>query len=138
MLSDKVGLAVVAEERGSDGDGAAGVEDVDYGLAVVWGDLDGGVGAARGGSADEEGDFESLALHFLGDVDHLVEGRGDEAAETDHVGLFGLGALEDFLAGDHYAEVDDVVVVAGQDYADDVFADVVDVAFDGGEDDFAL
>ena len=138
MLGDEVGLAVVAEERGGDGDGAAGVEDVDDGLAVVRGDLDGGVSAAGGGSADEERDFEALALHFLGDVDHLVERGGDEAAEADHVGLLGFGALEDLFAGDHDAEVDDVVVVAGEDYADDVLADVVDVAFDGGEEDLAL
>ena len=49
-----------------------------------------------------------------------------------------LGALEDFFAGDHDAHVDDLVVVAGEHDADDVLADVVDVALDGGEDDLAL
>ncbi len=138
MLGDEVCLAVVAEEAGGDGHGAAGVEHVDDGLAVVRRDLDGGVGAAGGGSADEQRQLEALALHLVGDVDHLVERGGDEAAEADHVGLLGLGALEDFFAGDHDAEVDDLVVVAGEDDADDVLADVVDVAFDGGEEDLAL
>ena len=138
MLGDEVGFAVVAEQAGGDGDGAAGVEHVDDGLAVVRRDLDGGVGAAGGGSADEQRQLEALALHLVGDVDHLVERWGDEAAEADHVGLLGLGALEDFFAGDHDAEVDDFVVVAGEDDADDVLADVVDVAFDGGEEDLAL
>ena len=63
----------------------------------------------------------------------------DEAGEADEVWRFRLaGAGEDFFAGDHDAQVDDVVVVAGEDDADDVFADVVDVAFDGGEEDLAL
>ena len=43
-----------------------------------------------------------------------------------------------FSAGDHHAHVDDLVVVAREHDADDVLADVVDVAFDGGEDDLSL
>ena len=39
--------------------------------------------------------------------------------------------------GHHHAEVDDLVVVALEDDADDVLADVVDVALDGGHDDAA-
>ena len=138
MLRDEGLLAVFAEKAGGDGHGAAGVENVDDGLAVVRRDFDGGVGAAGGGSADEQGQLETLALHLAGDVDHLIERGRDEAAEADEVGLLGFGAFEDFFAGDHDAHVDDVVVVAGEHDADDVLADVVDVAFDGGEDDFAL
>ncbi len=52
--------------------------------------------------------------------------------------LLGLRALEDFFARDHDAQVDDLVVVAGEDDADDVLADVVHVALDGGEHDFPL
>ena len=48
------------------------------------------------------------------------------------------GGFEDLLAGDHDAEVDDLVVVAPEDDAHDVLADVVDVALDGGHDDAAL
>ncbi len=46
--------------------------------------------------------------------------------------------LEDFFAGDHDAEVDDLVVVTAEDDAHDVFADVMNIAFDSGEQDFAL
>jgi hypothetical protein len=41
-------------------------------------------------------------------------------------------------AGDHHPEVDHLVVVAAQDHADDVLADVVDVALDRGHHDLAL
>ena len=70
--------------------------------------------------------------------DHLVERRRDEPAQADEVGLLRLGALEDLLARDHDAQVDDLVVVAGEHDADDVLADVVHVALDGGEHDLAL
>ena len=46
MLRHERWLAVVAQQAGGDGHGAAGVEHVDHGLAVVRRDLDGGV--ARG------------------------------------------------------------------------------------------
>ena len=71
-------------------------------------------------------------------MDHLVEGRGDEAGEADDVGAFFAGGGQDFFARDHDAEVDDLVVVTGEHDADDVLADVVHVALDRGHDDFAL
>ena len=45
--------------------------------------------------------------------------------------------LEDPRPGHHHAEVDDLVVVAAEHDADDVLADVVDVALDGGHHDRA-
>ena len=47
-------------------------------------------------------------------------------------------ALQDLVATDHDAEVDDVVAVAAEDDADDVLADVVHVALDRGHHDLAL
>ncbi len=47
----------------------------------------------------------------------------------------GLSGFEDFMAGHHHAEVDDVVVVALQHHAHDVLADIVYVAFNGGHED---
>ena len=107
-------------------------------LGVARGDLDRGVGLAGGGAADEQRHGEALALHFAGDVHHLVERRRDQAAQADDVDVLFAGGLEDLLARDHHAEVDDLVVVAAEHHADDVLADVVDVAFDGGHEDAAL
>ena len=47
-------------------------------------------------------------------------------------------AAEDLLRRDHHPEVDHLVVVAAQDDADDVLADVVHVALDRGHDDLRL
>ena len=61
---------------------------------------------------------------------HLVERRRDQAGQTDVVGLFPDGGVQDLLAGRHHAEVDDLVAVALQHHAHDVLADVVHVALD--------
>ena len=53
VLGYEFGLAFFAQETGGDGHGAAGIEDVDHGLAVVRRDFDGGMTAAGGCSADE-------------------------------------------------------------------------------------
>ena len=45
--------------------------------------------------------------------------------------------VEDLVARHHHAEVDDLVAVAAEHHADDVLADVVDVALDGGHHDLA-
>ena len=75
-------------------------------------DADGGVGDGGGRAAYEQGDVEFLAAHLAGDGDHLVEGRGYEAAESDDVGVVFAGGVEDVLEGGHDAEVHDLVVVA--------------------------
>ena len=68
----------------------------------------------------------------LGDVDHLVQRRRDQARQADHVHALFAGGCPDLLARHHHAQVDDLVVVAAEDDADDVLADVVDVALDRG------
>ena len=45
--------------------------------------------------------------------------------------------VENLVAGDHDAHVDDLKAVAGEDDADNVFSNVVYVAFDGGHDDLS-
>ena len=54
------------------------------------------------------------------------------------VGVVLLGRLEDRVDRLLDAEVDDGVAVVGQDDVDQVLADVVDVALDGGQHDRAL
>ena len=47
--------------------------------------------------------------------------------------LFSTAVSRIFSRRNHHAQVDDFIVVAAEHDADDVFADVVDVAFDGGQ-----
>src|ERR1051326_8131857 len=82
--------------------------------------------------------MKPLALHFASDVSHFIERRRDQAAEADQVGFLVAGGFENFFSRDHDTEVYDLVVVAAKDDADDVFADVMDITFDGGHDNAAL
>ena len=137
-LFKKSRLLLLAEERADDIDRAGGVEHVDNPGRVVLGDFDSGVRAACGGAADNQRDIKALALHLLGDVNHLVERRRDEAGEADDVAIFLAGRGENFLAGDHDAKVDNLVVVTSENDAHDVLADVVHVALDRGHEDPSL
>jgi hypothetical protein len=93
------------------------------------------VHAAGRRAADEEGNVEALALHLGGDVNHLVERRGDEAGKADRMSLLFARDSEDLGRRRHHAEIDDLVIVASQHDPDDVLADVVHVALDGREHD---
>ncbi len=132
-----IAVALLArQERRGDADRAARVVDIDRLAApVVRVDLHRGMHAARGGAADQQRHGEALPLHLGGDMAHLVERRRDQAREPDDVGAFGFRDLEDLRGRHHDAEVDHLVIVALEHDADDVLADVVDVALDGGEHD---
>ena len=69
---------------------------------------------------------------------HLVEGRRDQPGEADGLRALRDGRVEDRVARHHHAEVDHLVVVAAENDADDVLADVVHVALDRREDDLPL
>src|SRR4029077_18865058 len=64
--------------------------------------------------------------------------RRDEAAQADQMSSRFPRGFKDLVARDHYSEVNHFVIVAAQDDADDIFADIVDVAFHGGHDDTAF
>ena len=116
---------------------ARGVQDVDHAVFVLRRDLHRGVFVAGRRSADQKWHLHPCALHLFGHVDHFVQAGRDEAGEPDHVDAVFDGRFEDVVASNHHAEVNDFVIVAAQYHADDVFADVVDVAFDGGQQDFS-
>src|ERR1700677_1247584 len=132
------GLQLLADQAAGHADGAGGVEDMDDGIAVVRGDLDRGVGLAGGGATDQQRHGKAFPLQFAGDMGHLIERRRNQATETNEIDILVAGGLQDFFAGHHHAQINNFVIIAGQHDAHDVFADVMDVAFDGGHEDFAL
>ena len=69
---------------------------------------------------------------------HFVERRRDQARQPDHVGFLAPCRLENVVTGHHDAQVHDFEVVALQNDADDVLADVVDVALDRRQHDLAV
>ncbi len=101
-------------------------------------DLDRGMDAARRRAADHQRQVEALAFHLGGDMAHFIKRRRDQAGQADDVGLLGLGDFENLRRRHHDAEIDDFVIVALEHDADDVLADVMDVALDGGHHDLAV
>ena len=135
IFSDEF-FPLIGEQRSCHWHRARGIEHMDDWAGVERSDFDGGMGGAGGGAAEEQRDAafgEPAFFHFACDVGHFVEGRCDQPAEADHIGADFDGFIEDFVTGDHDAEVGYFVAVAGEDDAYDVFADVVDVTFDGGD-----
>ena len=125
-----------AQQARHDVHGARRVDDVDDRLRPVLGrDLHRRMLTAGRRAADEQRNRHLPPLHLSRDEDHLVERGRDESAQADHVGASVDRGLQDAIGGDHDAEIDHLVVVAPEDDADDVLADVVDVALDGGEHD---
>ena len=129
---------VVAQQLAHHAHHARRVGHVDDRFLVLRGDLDRGVHLRGRGTADQQRNVESFALHLGGDMDHFVERRRDQSAEADDIAVFFLRGAQDFFARHHDPDVDDLVVVALQHHADNVFADVVHVAFDRGHQDAAL
>ena len=142
VFGDDFGHVAVAlvggQQLGGDADGARGIRHVDHGTFGVGGDLDRGMGAAGRRAADQQRLLHVQALHFAGDVGHFFERGRDQAGQADDVDAMLERGFQDVVAGDHDAEVDDVVAVAAEDDADDVLADVVHVALDRGHQDLAL
>ena len=121
---------------------ARGVGHINHRAFVMRRDFHSGVHPAAGGTPDQQRDFAQaeviVLLHFTGHVLHLFQARGDQARQADDVRAFHLGTRQDLVAGHHHAHVHHVKVVALQDHGDDVFANVMHIAFDRGNHDLAL
>ena len=96
-------------------------------------DLDRGMGGGGGRAADQQRNRETTPLHFLRDMHHLIERWRDEPGKPDHIRAEFDGLIEDLVACDHHAHVGDLEAVAGKHHSDNVLADVMDVALDGGD-----
>ena len=89
-------------------------------------------------AADQQRHRHARALHLLTHRHHLVQRRGDQAAEADHVSVVLVRGFQDPGPRHHHAKVDHLEAVALQNDADDVLADIVNVALHGRHDDAAL
>ena len=105
---------------------------------VVGRNLDGGVRFAGRGAANEQWHGKALPGHLFAHVYHLFKRRRDQPAQADQVHLSFAGCGKDFVRRHHHAQIDHFIIVAAQHHADNVLADVVYVAFDGGHENAAL
>ena len=71
-------------------------------------------------------------------MDHFIQRGRDQAGKTDNVDVLFLCRFENGFGGYHDAEVNHFIVVALQYHANDVFADVMDIALDRRHQDGAV
>ena len=74
---------------------------MDRRLLVVRRNSDGRVLGRCGCTTDQKGCFHPEPLHLFGYVGHLVQTRGDQPRESDHIDTVLDGCLKDLLAGAH-------------------------------------
>ena len=89
-------------------------------------------------AANQQRYCKALTLHLFGDVDHLIQRRRDQTRQPDNIRLLLYGGFQDLVARHHHAEVDNLVVITLQHNADNILTDVMHVAFDRGQHDFAV
>ncbi len=106
---------------------------IDHGALVLRVDLDRRVSGRGRGAADQQRLRIAQPLHFLGHMHHLVERGRDQPRQADEIRAFTGRCFQDLLAGRHDPQVHHLEVITLQDHADDVLADVVNIAFDRGD-----
>ncbi|BAV52712.1 Uncharacterized protein MLTONO_p0242 (plasmid) [Mesorhizobium loti] len=131
-------LGLVRQQGRDHADRPAGIGDIDGltpGIARV--DLHRRMHATGRRAADQQWNVEALALHLGRHVHHLVERRRDKAGQADDIDLSLARRLQGLGRRHHDAEIHDLVIVAGENDADDVLADVVDIALHRCHQDFS-
>ena len=114
------------------------VLDVHHRAGILRIDFDRRVHRRGGGPADQQRYGEALPFHLLGHVDHLVQRWGDQPGQANHIRAVFPRGVENLLRRRHDAQIHHLEVVALEHHADDVFADVVDIALDRGQHDPAV
>ena len=104
-----------------------------YWCGVQRGEFHRRVSSRRRCPADQQGHFEAFALQLPRHMRHLLQGGRDQSRETDHIRPRLTRCFKNTIRWNHHAQVRNLEVVARQHDADDVLANVVHVALDGGQ-----
>ena len=84
-------------------------------------------------AADDDRNAQPAAFQLRADVGHFVERRRNQAAQADALRTPCHRFVDDALRFDHDTQVIDFISVAGHHDRHDILADVVHVAFHGGD-----
>ncbi|MPM61346.1 hypothetical protein SDC9_108204 [bioreactor metagenome] len=90
----------------------------------------------RGGAADEQRHTKAGLFHFGGNNGHLFKRRRDQPAQSHNIGLFADNGLYNFFRRDHHSQIHNFVIVARQHDGNDIFSNVMHIAFHGCQHNF--
>ena len=104
-----------------------------YTVIVLRRNFNRSMGFRSGGTANQQGLFHSPSLHFMGHMHHFIKGWCDQSAETDDIRILLNGFIQYPVCRNHHAKVNNIITIAAKHYTNNIFADIVDIAFNGGE-----
>src|SRR5512133_3500036 len=90
-----------------------------------------------GCTANKEGQTDISSFHLSSHMDHLLERGSDKSAKPYHIGFFIYCGIDYFISRHHNAEVDNLVVVAGQDHTNDVLSNIVHITLNCCQENFS-
>ena len=70
-------------------------------------------------------------------MDHLLQWRSDQTAQTYSICLFFPGNLQDFFSRHHDPHIDHLIVIACHHHPYNIFPDIVDIPLDGCKNNFS-
>ncbi len=85
--------------------------------------------------AHEHRDIDPGRLEVLRGHHHLLRRLDEKPREADRIRAVSVAGGDQLLGRDLDAKIDDPIAVVGKNDLDEVLADVVDIALDGGQDD---
>ena len=99
-----------------------------YGLVIMGCNFNGSVIFTRCSTSNKKGNSHARFFHFLSIVDHLIQRGCDKPAESKDVRVMFSDRFQNLVTGNHDAKIDNLPVVAGQNYANNVFSNVMHIS----------
>src|SRR5258708_15762220 len=138
ILRGKARLEIVAQQRRHYSGGSRRIQHMNNRSGIVRRDFHGGMSAAGSRSTDQQRFGVTQPLHLLSDMDHFIERGSDQSTQSNQVGVSLSSFFQDSFGRYHDAEISHLEIVTGQHATDDILADIINISFDVGDDDFDL
>ena len=127
------------DQLAGDTHSTGGIRDINRLIVLIhWSNFYRRVGLGCGGATNHQRHSKALTLHLFAQCHHLIERGGNQTGEANNIHILFTGGGENFFRRDHHAQIDNLIVIALQHYANDILADIVDIAFYRGHKDLAI
>ena len=91
-----------------------------------------------GGATNHQWLLHSTPLHFGSNQAHFLQRWGDQTRQADNIDFLTDGCFKNGLGCYHDAQINNFVIIAAENYTNDIFANVVYITLDGRHQDANL